>query len=104
VTASNGLQVAISDHLTAVLRSLIELLRDYGEAAQSKWLSDRLAILVSGSASLEAIATATTELHGIVLGMGGLLDLYLSAGSEEESKEANRELRRLADQLFELTR
>jgi hypothetical protein len=104
VTHSDKTEAAISEHLTAVLRVLIELLRGCGEATKAEWLAERLAILVSGPTSHEARSTATTELHGIVLGMGGLMDMYLSAGSEEESKDANRELRRLADQLFELTR
>ena len=42
--------------------------------------------------------------HGVVLGMGGLMDLHLTAGSPIETAEVNGELERLADQLFESTR
>jgi hypothetical protein len=94
----------IVDHLITVLRALVKLLNRFDERARADWLATHLATLEDPSASPQAVSESIGELHQIVLGMGGLMDLHLSSISPEETSEANRELERLADQLFELTR
>ncbi|MFI8527579.1 hypothetical protein ACIGB8_24180 [Promicromonospora sukumoe] len=44
-----------------------------------------------------------SDLHRIVLGMGGLMDMRLSGPWPEMERQANVELRALADRLYELT-
>jgi len=90
------------DAVCEVLKRLIDLLSRFGQGDKADWLAERLAKLPGGSA--ENGAAVLAELHGAVLGMGGLMDLQLQGGSLEESDGANAELDRLGDQLFELTR
>jgi len=92
------------EHLVEVLASLSALLERFGEPARGTWLRERRSVLTHAGAQPGDVATAIQELHGVVLGMGGLMDLHLTAGSPSETAEANAELERLADQLFELTR
>jgi hypothetical protein len=92
------------EHLVQVMRKLVRLLARFDESARAAWLSDRLSILENAATRPDETVNAVRELHQVVLGMGGLMDLHLSANSPEETEEANTELQRLADQLFELTR
>jgi hypothetical protein len=82
-----------------VLVPLIDLLRTFGHSTKAEWLGERLALLQQGHGTVQTLV----ELHSIVPGMGGLMDLYLGEGSAE-SETANAELARLADQLYEWTR
>jgi hypothetical protein len=91
-------------HLVEVLRSVIELLARFGETARADWLAARLATLRDPASMPEHVGTTIDELHEVVLGMGGLMDLHLRGRSQSETEEANEDLERLADQLFELTR
>lgn len=105
MTASNRLpDPVIIEHVVEVLASLSALLDRFGEPARATWFRERRAVLAQAGAQSGDIANAVQELHGVVLGMGGLMDLHLTAGSPSETAEVNAELERLADQLFELTR
>jgi hypothetical protein len=92
------------EHLVQVLGKLGMLLARFDESARASWLSDRLSILEETTTPLEEKVNAVQERHQVVLGMGGLMDLHLTASSPKETEDANAELDRLAGQLFELTR
>jgi hypothetical protein len=98
------LEPEIRLHLIDVLRALISLLGRFGETERAAWLRERLVVLESDTASAGEANSAAAELHGVVLGMSGLMDMHLRSDSQVASKDANAELRRLADQLYELTR
>lgn len=83
----------------SVVRSLVSLLTQFGETDKVAFLTQRLSALEE-AATVDAVAGANRDLHGVVLGMGGLMDFRLQ-GSDADS--ANAELRRLADQLYSLT-
>lgn len=91
-------------HLVEVLGSIIELLTRFGETARADWLATRLATLRDPASTPGLVGATMGELHKVVLGMGGLMDLHLRGRSQSETVEANEDLERLADQLFELTR
>ncbi len=91
-------------HVHAVVGALAELLTRFGHPDRAVWLRSRLAVLEDATATTDDTAAAVSEMHNVVLGMGGLLDLHLSGTSASETDAANAELERLADQLFELTR
>jgi len=90
------------DAVSGVLRALIHLLSAFGHEAKARWLAERLDASQQGPP--DATARTLEELHGVVLGMGGLMDLHLGGASVVESEAANVELERLADQLYRLTR
>lgn len=92
------------DQVIAVVRSLVNLLTTYKVLSKAEWLTERLKTLEDSASSSGSVAGAFRDLHGVVLGMGGLMDLHLESPSQDESEEANAELDRLADQLYELTR
>ncbi len=52
----------------------------------------------------DKLEATMNELHHIVLGMGGLMDLRHRAPSTAEADSAREDLDTLADRLFELTR
>ncbi|MBA8807747.1 hypothetical protein [Promicromonospora sukumoe] len=83
------------------MSSLIDLLGRYDDARAVEWLEGRRAILESDR-GLER-KSVISDLHRIVLGMGGLMDMRLSGPSPEMERQANVELRALADRLYELT-
>lgn len=85
----------------SVLRSLVGLLSRFGHTDKVTFLTERLNVLADLAAPEEPVARARRELHRIVLGMGGLMDMHLQ-GPDAES--ANPELYRLAGRLYELTR
>lgn len=92
------------DHIRDVLRALVALLSEHDERDKAQWLATRLAVLDDGSSPEQSVRSALEELHGVVRGMGGLMDLYLTATAEQDAVHANAELRRLSDQLYQLTR
>ena len=104
VMSSPGLEPEILRHLGDVLHGLISLLNEYGETTRAQWLADRLTALGSDSTPRTTTTKAVQELHQVVLGMGGLMDMHLQSDDSEAAREANAALRRLADQVYELTR
>jgi hypothetical protein len=94
----------VLNHVITAIKSLIDLLTRFGEQGKATWLEDRLAVLIDADAADETKLAIMHQLHEIVLGMGGLADLYLKGQNDMETLAANDELERLADQLFELTR
>ena len=89
--------------LTRVVAATRELLAAQGQASRAAWLEEREHTLRTAD-SPETIESTIAELHSIVLGMGGLFDLPLSATSAEAGSAARARLDELADQLFDLTR
>ena len=94
----------VRQHLVVILRALVKLLTRFGEESQAEWLAARLTALEDPASTPKVVAATIDELHEVVLGMRGLTDMYLRGPRRAETEEANDDLQRLADQLFELTR
>ncbi|WP_427129142.1 hypothetical protein [Pseudarthrobacter sp. S9] len=93
-------------NLLGVVSEIINLLKQCGRADKAAWLQERVAVLEARDAVADAREYATNELHGVVLGMGGLMDLSLvpEPGSAYSSESARERLDELADILYDLTR
>lgn len=89
--------------LPQVVAAIRELLGAHGQESKAAWLEERERTLRAGG-SPEAIKTTIEELHGIVLGMGGLFDLPLTKPSKEAAEAARVRLDELADRLYDMTR
>jgi hypothetical protein len=92
------------DAVKDVINKICALLDRFGEDDKVEWLVIRLNVLESVDSGNDEVVETFHEIHGVVLGMGGLMDLYLQGDAVEETVDANAELRRLADQVYELTR
>jgi len=92
------------DDIASVSRSIAALLSRVGQTPKAEWIAERIAVLEEPNSTPQVAETAVKELHGIVLGMGGLMDLWPVAPTPAESTAAQVELHRLADELYELTR
>jgi hypothetical protein len=94
------------DSLPGVLAEIIDLLGECGRPDRASWLAERLAVLQKDNATADAREHVATELHGVVLGMGGLMDMSLvpAPGSHLSSTVAREKLDELADRLYDLTR
>jgi hypothetical protein len=76
-----------------------------GYAERASWLRGKKATLERSSSDDEMMATKA-ELHRVVHRMNGLLDIWSTPAErcKMSAPEATRELHRLAEQLYELTR
>ena len=92
--------------LVDVLSEIIDLLYQCGRTDRAAWLNERRSVLLDEQATADAREHASNELHGVVLGMGGLMDLSLTpeSGSSYTSNSARERLDALGDTLYELTR
>lgn len=92
--------------LINVLSEIVTLLRQCGYEERSGWLEERQAVLQAVDATADAREHASAELHGVVLGMGGLMDLSLRPieGSSYTPASARERLDSLGDALYDLTR
>jgi hypothetical protein len=92
--------------VVTVVSEIIDLLQRCGRADRATWLRERIAVLEADDASTDAREHVTNELHAVVLGMGGLMDLSLvpEAGSTYSPESARERLDELADILYGLTR
>ena len=91
--------------LSQVVVRLVELLRQMGHADKADWLGRRLALVSDLTAGTDAVASAKRDLHGVVVGMGGILDLQPKVDPESQaSRAAKEEADVLADRLYELTK
>ncbi len=92
--------------LATVLSEIIDVLEKCGRADRADWLKERLALLEDVQATADAREHAANELHGVVLGMGGLMDLTLDPGpgSSYTPQAARKKLDTLSDTLYDLTR
>lgn len=88
--------------VVALLDQLVDLLNQHGESGRAAWLSERRSVLQDSAAMPDVIDGTFEDLHGIVSGMGGLLDVHLRAG--DRSAVVNASLYEMADRLYELTR
>ena len=92
--------------LATLVAEIAVLVREGGHADRADWLEERLVALRDPGLSEAELARISSELHGIVLGMGGLMDLELTVGasSSETAGSARARLDDLADRLYEATR
>jgi|GEM_PF-6179772 len=92
--------------LTAVLAEIVDLLRKCGRPDRASWLAERLTVLQQDGTTADVGDRVAAELHGVVLGMGGLMDITLepSVESELSPRAAREKLDELADRLYDLTR
>ncbi|UQX88704.1 hypothetical protein M6D93_01570 [Jatrophihabitans telluris] len=92
--------------LTDVLTEIIDLLGQSGRPDKAAWLQERKLLLQRSDVTDDAREHVTTELHAVVLGMGGLMDLSLAPepGSSFTAASARERLDALGDTLYDLTR
>ena len=91
----------------SVLEEIISILKQCAEYEHAAWLEERLLVLRDvNRVSEQARSKVFSELHGAVLGMGGLMDLVLrpSSSSRMSSTTARERLDVLSDRLYALTR
>lgn len=95
-----------TSELRDVLADIIDLLGQTGHEDRARWLAERLALLSDATATVDAQEYARTELHGVVLGMGGLMDLVPrpESSSRWTASVARQQLDELADRLYALTK
>jgi hypothetical protein len=92
------------NHLIVILNEICAILKKYGHDDFAARLEEQAEILARSGSSLEETAEARKKLHRSVPGMGGLLDLWLSAPTREESISAREELDALCEELYDCTR
>lgn len=92
--------------IIAVVQEITQLLLSCGEPERAAWLQELEAALCRPDESEVKLAAIKVELHGIILGMNGLLDLWLkpAEGCELTESDATRRLHHFADELYRLTR
>ena len=95
----------IKPELMTVVDELVNLLSECGELDRANWLRDRRDALASANQSMDGVETTLAQIHKIVLGMGGLLDLHLRPPNTSllSSTEVNHRMDVLADRLYRLT-
>jgi hypothetical protein len=95
-----------NDELIQVVTEVIEILEECGYDDRASWLSIRAEVLRDEATSGDAYQKVVHELHGVVLGMGGLMDLSLRPrpGSGYTSDSARARLDLLGDRMYVLTR
>lgn len=98
---SSGEGVPDYSELEEILSSLIDLLGRFAKSDSVEWLESRRQHIKSEDRATRRKAVA--ELHKIVLGMGGLTDIYLRDPSPTVTQEANAQLDILADRLYRAT-
>lgn len=81
-----------SESLAKVVADIRHAVAGAGHADRAAWLEEREKALRSDD--VEAQRTARLELSGVVLGMGGLTDMYYGSSGEQLRVE------RLIDQLW----
>jgi hypothetical protein len=92
--------------LGTILSELRQILSHSGLSDRADWLGERQRVLEDIASSTEERAKARAELHEIINGMGGLNDLWPDPGADSSlsRSDLHDSIRRLADQLWELTR
>jgi hypothetical protein len=92
--------------LGQLLDKISGILRVAGYEGRAKWIDERNNVLRNPEATEDSVEFVLKELHGIVLGMGGLFDLRLTLPDDpaQIDRNATSALKVLADQLFEATR
>ena len=89
--------------LISLTQAIAGILRAFGEPTGADWLDVRTARLQSATSD-EEVREIGSELHGIVLGMGGLTDLFLDDVDGRDGSAATTQLRSLADRLYQVTK
>ena len=93
-------------NLVELLDKISTILRIAGYGDRATWIDERNDVLQNPEATEDSVEFVLKELHGIVLGMGGLFDLRLTVPDDpaQIDRNATSALKVLADQLFEATR
>ncbi len=99
-----GSSMSENTRLTAVLGEICVLLEKHGHPDFALRLKGQAKILAQKEISPDELEAVRKRLHGAVLGMGGLADLWLEAPTHAESVSAQKTLASLSDELYELTR
>jgi hypothetical protein len=88
-----------------VLEELIDIFNNAGQVDRSAGLEERRAVLQSARSSEADRRAALADLRGIINGIGGLNDLWLTPpeGSPQSRLALRAQMRELADRLWELT-
>lgn len=89
-----------------VVSQIVDLLDECGRIDEAAWLAARKAVLENVDATADAREHVVGELHSVVPGMGGLMDLSLTPNptSSYSAVSAREKLDSLCDRLYELTR
>lgn len=92
-------------NLDEALAETVTLLDECGFSDRASWLADRADVLADPDSTADARQTAKAEVHGVLSGMGGLVDEYLIPrdGSPMSESEANTKRDELAETLHRLT-
>jgi hypothetical protein len=92
--------------LTDLLSEIIDLLGQCGRPEKAAWLQERKLLLQRSDVTEDAREHVANELHAVVLGMGGLMDLSLAPelGSSYTAASARERLDALGDTLYDMTR
>jgi hypothetical protein len=96
--------VTTIDQIVAVLDQIVALLSVHGHQDRAAFLANEAALLRSPIVTEADVRASLQRLHGIVPGMGGLMDLPLTGASPGDRQQARNALDELGDQLYELTR
>jgi hypothetical protein len=93
------------EHLVITATRIAEIVRIGGHRDRADWIDQRIKVLEDHSTISMDWQRARSDLHRIVLGMGGLFDLRLvdPGGAGQPSTALRVELDGLADQLYRLT-
>jgi hypothetical protein len=87
--------------LIEVLAEIESLLIAWGFQDRADWIAARRAVLGDSDSTDDSREFAMSELHGVVLGMGGLSDLMPPNSLDKTADMERRD--RLADRLYALT-
>ena len=89
--------------VASVMDQIIEILNRHGYDDKARWLASSAAVLTGADSTEEMVAQTYSDLRGVVLGMGGLMDLRLDAPTPGEAIAARATLDELVERLYELT-
>jgi hypothetical protein len=88
--------------LLSVVDRIVSILAGHGRD-KADWLSERAKVLRTPTSQDDDVVRAREEMHGIVMGMGGLFDLALEPSSDRNMADIRHELDELPNQLHKLT-
>ena len=90
--------------ILGIVDQIIPLLTTHGYPDKAEWLARKAALLRDTALPEGGAKAVLQELHRLVPGMGGLMDLEVTGSSRDEEVRVRQALDRLGDELYELTR
>lgn len=87
--------------LSQVVAEVEALLIGWGYRDRADWVAARRRVLEDSDSTDDGLEFVASELHGVVVGMGGLLDLMPPESLDRTAEMERRD--QLADRLFTLT-